>query len=230
MTHLKRAIAPKNWKIQKKGITFIAKPSPGPHKFNDCITLDTLLKKTGYADTTREVKKILNRGGIIVDGIVRKNNKFPVGSMDIIRIPTAKETFRLLIFKDQVVLQPVKGDEATTKFNKIVGKIILPKKKIQLNLYDGRNILVKKDDFKVGDSVIFDLDKKSIKEHLKMEKGAIVYLIGGKYRGQLGKLQEVGNSKYLQPSKIVLKTSDNQKIETLQKYAFVVNDKLKISK
>ena len=63
--HIKRLAAPKTWQIRTKGLKFITKPAPGPHSLDTGMPLSTLLKEVlNYANTTREVKKILNTNEI----------------------------------------------------------------------------------------------------------------------------------------------------------------------
>src|SRR3989344_2780651 len=98
MSHLKTLNAPQIWPVKRKKTKFVARANPGPHPFSRGITLNLLLKEVlNYARTTREVKKILNNGQIIIDKIQRRDHKFIVGLMDIIDVPTLGEHYRLLI-------------------------------------------------------------------------------------------------------------------------------------
>ncbi|MBU4501796.1 MAG: 30S ribosomal protein S4e, partial [Nanoarchaeota archaeon] len=160
--HLSRLGAPKSWPIQRKGIKWIARPSPGPHTLKNCITLSLAIKNLlKYAKTTKEVKIILNEGKILIDKIVRKDHKFPLGIMDVIDIPSTKENFRVLYTdKGKFRLVKISADEGKLKPTKIVGKTILKGKKIQLNFYDGKNLIVDKEEYKVNDTLILELGDK----------------------------------------------------------------------
>jgi len=50
---------------------------------------------------------------------------------------------------------------------------------------------VDKKDVKVGDSAVLDLNKNKIIDYLKLDKGAFVFIIGGKHIGSIGKISEV---------------------------------------
>jgi len=77
--HLKRYFAPKTWKIKRKGIKYITKPSPGSHKINMAMPLNVILRDIlDYADSNREIRFILEKKNIEIDGIRRKDYKFPV--------------------------------------------------------------------------------------------------------------------------------------------------------
>ncbi|MEK6839814.1 MAG: 30S ribosomal protein S4e, partial [Nanoarchaeota archaeon] len=102
---------------------------------------------------------------------------------------------------------------------KIIGKHTLRKKKIQINLYDGKNIVVDKDSYKVGDTVIVAEGK--IKRHIKLEKGSLIYLTGGKHIGKVGKLIDITKFKGMENDRIIMETKEG-KIETLKDYVFVI--------
>lgn len=226
--HISRLAAPKSWPIKRKGIKFVTKPSPGPHKLKESIPLNLILRNLlGYVETTREAKKILNSGKVLVDKVVRKDHKFPVGVMDIIKIPSINEYYRVLYNKKgKFILHKINKQEAEIKPEKIIGKTILKKNKTQLNLYDGKNIIIKEDKYKVGDSII--IIKDEIKKHLKLEKDALIYLIGGKHISLIGTLKEIHRLQN-SPDRISFKV-DNKTFETLKKYAFVIDSSITISK
>ncbi len=227
MAHLSRQEAPKGWRIRRKETKWIARPMPGPHPLNKSITVNYLLKELlHYANTTREVKVILNNKDIIINKVVRKNHKFPVGIFDVIELPKTKEYFRL--FQDEslrFILHKISKEEAEIKPSKIINKTKLKKGKLQINLSDSRNILVDNDKFKVGDTLILNLNTNSIKSHLKLEKNAKIYLMEGKYTGKSATIENVIETKNLNPAKIICK-SDNKKFETLKKYVFVIGDEI----
>lgn len=226
--HIKRLVAPKSWPISRKGSKFVTRPNPGAHPLERAMSINLLTKELlNYAKKTREVKKILNAGNILVDNTARKDYAFAVGLMDVISIPETDEFFRLVLNKKgKLVLQPLKKEESNIKPCKIIGKTILKKKKIQLNLFDGKNIITEEDNYKVGDTVLYDLRDKKIKGLLKFERGALIYLYDGKYVGTIATLQDIKAFYGSQPSIIKLKPKDGNEFETLKEYAFVINDKV----
>lgn len=210
---------PKSWPTKKKGIKFIARPRPGPHKLKESITISVLLKDIlNLAKTSKEVKRILNSSSFLVDNKVRKDPRFPLGIMDVITI--GKDNYRLILNK-KGKFELLKIKDAQSKISKIIGKKVLSKNKTQINLYDGKNIIVEKDSYKPGDSII--ISKKEIKKHLKLEKGAMVYITGGKHIGQIGKLEEIKKHKGITKDTITLTVGKN-KIETSKDYAYVIEN------
>ena len=226
MSHLKRRRLPKSLPVKiRKERKYIARPLPGPHKLLSSITLSTLLKDLlNHATTTKEAKLILNQGRLLVDGIVRKEHRFPVSLMDIISIPDLNEYYIILYKQGKLSAIPITKEDSNSKPCKIIGKTIIKKGKLQLNLYDGKNTIVDKDSYKVGDSVI--LSEKAIKKHLKLEKGALVYLTEGKHKGVTGTLDELQHFQGLTKDRVILKVN-NKKIITRKDYAFVINKEFK---
>jgi len=215
-SHLKRLVTPKSWTILKKEEKFVVRPRPGAHPAALSMPISLLLKTIGYASTTKEAKKILNTKEVLVDGKRVKEHKFPVGLMDIISIKDTKDLFRVVFdLKGRLKIISIDKDEAQLKVSRIKGKTILKKGKMQLNLSDNKNILVDKGDYKVGDSLLITVPFQEIKQHLKFEKGALIYLIGGKHKGHKGTVESIEGNK-------LIYTEAKKKHESLKKYAFVI--------
>lgn len=201
--HLKRSVIPKQWKIKRKKTRFSIRPLPrGKFKLGVplVIVFRDLLKK---AKSSKEVKSILLNNEINVDGVRRKEIKFLAGLMDSLAIPSIKEYFRVLLNKNnQIELLPISKEEASLKLCKIVGKNFV-KGKQQINLHDGRSLL-DEGKYKTGDSLLLGIPKQEIKEHIKLEKGCRVYLIGGKRAGSFGKVEDIKDNKiYCKIDKII---------------------------
>ena len=217
--HLKRYFAPKTWKIKRKKLVFVTKPSPGPHKMSMSLPLNVVLRDIlNYANNNRETKFMVANKNIMIDGIRRKDYKFPVGLFDVLSLKEIDKHFRVILDKKgKLDLIKIGKEESTIKLCKITGKNVV-KGKTQLNLYDGRNVIMDKNNYKVGDTILIDFNKKKleIKEHIKFGNNIQVYLTGGKHIGQTGKVQDIiGN-------RIVYKTEKGDVVETLKKYAFPI--------
>ena len=221
--HLKRLVAPKTWPIKKKENKFVVRPNPGPHPLKKSLTTNLIIKNLlKQANTTREVKRILSEKNIFVDNRPIINHKFPIGLMDVISVPKTNEFFRLLIDrKGKFFLQKIKEQEALIKPCKIINKTVLKKKRIQLNLFDGKNKIVQENNYKVGDTIILDLAKNEIKDHLKLEEGALVLLINGKHIGKIAIINKIIEKTGSHSNTILLKTKDSE-IETFKDYVFVI--------
>jgi small subunit ribosomal protein S4e len=214
---LKRLAAPKTWHVERKKTKLITKPVPGPHKTENGIPLNILLKEIlNYAKTTREVKKLLATNEIKIDGKARKDPRFQVGIFDSIEFTGINEHYRVILSKKGFIeLLKISKEEASTKPCKIIGKTMV-KGKLQLNLYDGKNIIADKKDYKVGDTVLLSFPGQKISKHLKMDKKSTIFLIGGKHKG------ETGNVENIMANRVVYKNHKGELIETSKDYAFVV--------
>ena len=215
--HLLRLAMPKTWKIKRKGIKYVSRPKSGPHSFKLGLPINLLLRDIlNYARTTKEVKNILYNQDILVDGIRRKNHRFIVGLMDVISIPKTKENFRIILNKKgNIAALPIKEEEAKLKPCKIIGKTLLKKGKMQLNMEDGKNIPTKEDKYNVGDSILIEIPSQKIKEVFKLEKGSTVYLTGGKHIGETGLIEGI------KENRLVYKR-EQETFETSKNYAFVI--------
>ncbi len=191
--HLKRLASPRTWPIGKKTLTFVARPLPGPNKKEHYLPITVILRDLiGIASTTKEVKFIQHNKDCLIDGKVSHDNKQPLGLLGVVSLPKIKESYRLTI-TEKNKLQVIKVDEkeANQKVSKIIGKTILKKGKVQLNLSDGRNVLVAKDTYKVGDSLHLEVPSQKIISVLSFEKGALVFLDGGSHVGKLGTVESI---------------------------------------
>ena len=214
--HLKRLAAPKTWGIKRKELVWITRPMPGAHSLDMELPLNTLIKEfLNIAKTSKEVVRMLHHKELFVDMKPRKEVKFGVGLFDTIKLPRIQKNYRIIVNeKNKLCIIEIDEKESNLKLVKIAGKSLV-KGKTQLNCGDSRNILVDKDEYKVGDSLLIDLPGQNIKQHLKMEKGSMIVLTGGKHMGDYGKLEEI-------EGKMIVYKSQNGKFQTLKNYAFVV--------
>ncbi|MDI6721660.1 MAG: 30S ribosomal protein S4e, partial [Candidatus Aenigmarchaeota archaeon] len=70
--------------------------------------------------------------------------------------------------------------EASFKLLRIRNKTTLKGRKLQLNFHDGRNLIAEMDDFGTNDVVVFDIEKKSIRDKIRFDKGSIALIIKGR--------------------------------------------------
>ncbi len=223
MSHLKRLEVPKTWPLtQRKGLTFIARPMPGPHKISDAMTLNhIIIEILHYAKKKKEVRALLNEGNVLINGSVIREPRFPAGLLDIVSIPEKNEYYIVLYNKfGKFYLSSIKKEDAGSIFCRIINKTMLSGKKLQLNFHNGYNLLVAEDTYKVGDTLLIHENK--IKKHLKFEKGALVYLTAGKSRGKIGTLEKIERLSGLSRDIVTLQY-DNEIIVTIKDYIFVID-------
>ena len=221
MTHLKRINVPSTWPVERKSTKFITKPSPGPHRLEESMPLGVILREIlKLGKEKREIKIILNDNKVLVNNKIRKTFDFPVGILDTLSIPDISKFYKLVYStKGRLILKEINKEESNYKICKIIGKTILKKKKIQLNFYNGENLVIDKDIYKVRDSVILK-DNKIVK-HLQFEKNALIYLTGGKHIGNKGILVDIKKAPGFSKDIVVFKI-DNKLHETLADYSFIL--------
>jgi small subunit ribosomal protein S4e len=214
--HLKRLNAPKTWKIQRRGITFITKTNPGGMIKSLTMSASSLLKyELNLATNTKEVKSIINSGDLLVNHKKISDYRYPVCFSDVITIPKLNDNYRLIIDTDGILKPvPISKEESKLKVLKIIGKSHV-KGKTQLNLMNGLNVFFEKHHYKVGDSLLITVPDSIVKEHLALEKGALVLLYKGKHIGKIGTLQEISQKS------VILKTGSDI-YETKREYVIVL--------
>ncbi|MFH1063469.1 MAG: 30S ribosomal protein S4e [Candidatus Woesearchaeota archaeon] len=215
--HLKRIAAPRSWNIERKGTTFVMKPNPGAHPIEHSMPLSLVMREIlKVARTAKEAKTLIKTKDVFVDKKKRSEERLPVGLMDVIEFPQIEEHYRMLIdSKGRLMTVKIDAKESGMKLSRIESKTRIKGGKTQLTLSGGRNIIVDKDVYAVGDSLQLSLPDQKVQEHIKFEKGAFILLVGGKHAGTVAKMEE------LNKDKIIIKVK-NQKYETSKRYAFVV--------
>lgn len=197
---LKRRPAPSFWPIQRKKFTWVVKPSPGPHSVEECLPLAVVLRDIlGFAKSEKEAKTIVSQEKILIDGEVRREDRFPVGLMDVISIPDADKYYCVLPSEDGLMIHPVSKDEASFKLCRIENKKMLENGQVQLNLHDGTNLLVKvadpknpqEDIYETLDTLKLSIPDKQILEQIKMKEKNCAIITGGKNAGKFGKVAEI---------------------------------------
>jgi small subunit ribosomal protein S4e len=220
--HLKRLNAPRALQLHRKERTWTVRSSAGPHKLEKSIPLGMLVRDyLNLTDNLKETRKIITNGEILVDGVVRKDYKFPCGLMDVISIPKMKKDYRVLYNRrGNITIEPIKSSDAKWKLCRIENKKILKGKKIQLNLHDGRNQLVKKDEYKTGDVLKLTLKDNKIEDFYKFDKGTVSMVIGGSHIGEIANIEDIEVVHSSKPNLTKMKGANE--FTTLQKYVFPI--------
>jgi small subunit ribosomal protein S4e len=148
----------------------------------------------GLAETQKEAKTIISQGKIKVDGKIQREERFPIGLMDVISIPALEKSYRVLPSEKGLIFHPIDKEEADFKLCRIENKNRLKGGHVQLNLHDGRNVLVKLNDpknpeediYRTLDVLKIRLLKQEILEHTNLAEGVPAIIIGGKNVGRHG--------------------------------------------
>ena len=171
------------------------------------------------ANSSREAKKILHDGNILVDGVVRRDYKFPVGVFDVITIPKIDLSYRVFLdAKQRLSLRKISDPEV--KLCRINDKTILKGGNTQLNLHDGSNIVSDEYSYQTSDSVILTLPERKVVKHLTYKPGSLALVIGGAHSGELATIEDVRKTRSAMPNMTSLHSSYD--FETIEDYVFVV--------
>jgi len=187
MARLKRLAAPKWWPIKRKVKKFVVSPR-GSHPRKSSLPLLVLIRDVlKLAETSREAKRIIKSGEVLIDNRKMRDTKYGVGLLDVIEIPLMKKVWRA-VPENGLSFIEIPAKEARLKICKIIDKKTLKGNKNQLNLNDGRNILTDKK-YSTYDSLLIELPEQKIADHLKFEEGSLVLVTGGKNAGKLAKIK-----------------------------------------
>ena len=228
--HQKRIAAPRSWKIDRKTSHWAVRPKQGPHPRERSLPLLLIVRDMlQLADNSREAKRILNEGNVLVNGRVRKERKFPVGVFDILSIPLIKSHYLVLLDKkDKLSLVEINARSASKKLCRVNGKTVIKDGVIQLNLHDGRNVLPGEAgaEIKTHDSLLVSIPDNKIMKHFAYKEGSKVVVIGGKHSAQTGVIEEIKKVRSPQPNVVRIKSGkDEESFESREDAVFVVGDK-----
>ncbi len=193
--HTKRIASPRSWPIKRKTTEWVSSPKGG-HSRDMSVSVNVALKEIlKITKTTKESRYVIFEKGLNVNGNKMRSERSPFGLFDVLTLPETKESYIMLFNnRGKLVTKKLSEKESEVKLSKVIGKKTLGKGKTQLNLMGGMNIIVSKDDYKAGDTVVVSLKDKKPKETLKLEKGALVYLLTGKDISKTAKVKEVESS------------------------------------
>ena len=224
--HLKRHGAPRHWPIHRKDYKFTVRPIPGAHAKENSIPLLILIRDYLKLATNRsEAVRILNRRQVLVDGRVRTSPGYGAGYMDIVSFPKISKHYRIVYTKSGLRPVEIPADEANYKICGIRNKTLIKGGKLQLNLHDGRNVLVEKDVYSTKQSVRVGVPDQTLGDVYPLEVGATVQVTSGRHMGKIGIIRNITQRFGPKASTVVLETSDGSEVQTALDYVFVVGAK-----
>ncbi|MEM4626787.1 MAG: 30S ribosomal protein S4e [Ignisphaera sp.] len=241
--HLKRLVAPAFWYILRKEYKWVVKPSPGPHPINRCVPLLLLIRDMiGIAKNAREAKRIIYDGKVFVDNRVVRDYKFPVGLMDVVSILEIDLYLRIVPYVGRHLWYiNIPTEEAKLKLVRIENKTTVKNGNIQLNLHDGRNVLITVKDpknpveassFKTLDTLLIELPSQSIVQHIPLGIGKLVIVIDGKNVGRIGKVIDIEGyeGRKRRHSLVTIEDLNGHRFQTILNYIMAVGEDRPIMK
>lgn len=229
--HLKRLAAPAFWPILRKEYKWVVRPSPGPHPIGRCIPLLILVRDVlKLAENAREAKRIIFDGEVLIDGRVRRNYKFPVGPMDIVAIPKANTYIRVVPYPTRYLWYiSIPIEESQLKLVRIENKTLVKGGNIQLNLHDGRNVVVSREEaakYKTLDTLLIELPTQRILQHIPLALNKYAMVIDGRNVGRFGKIVAIEERLGIKRRRLLVTLEDpsGYRFQTILDYIMVVGD------
>jgi len=220
--HLKRLNAPRTIRINRKERTWTVRSNPGKHPLKKSIPLGLLIRDyLKLSDNLSESKNIISNGEVLVDGVVYKDYKYPVGLMDVISIPKLKQDYRVLFDRrGKLVLVSITSNDAKWKLCRVENKKIIKDGKIQINLHDGQNMIVKKDEYKTGDVLKISFKDKKIDDVYSFEEKTVSMITGGSHIGEIANISNIEIVPSSKPN--LVKMKGENEFSTLKDYVFCI--------
>lgn len=217
---MKRLTAPRSWPVTRKTDQWITKPLPGPHPRDRSMPVLTVIRDLLKAcDTAGEARRIIGNRDIIVDGRIVREHKFPVGLMDVVSIPKLDQNYRMLLDrKGKFRLVHIGEGEERWKLCRIENKTTVKGGRTQLNLHDGRNIIVKENKYRTGDVLKVEVPSQKILEVYPIAKGNTAMIISGAHAGEISVIEEYEVTKTPTPNIVRFRDGNS----TIRDNVFVV--------
>lgn len=185
--HLKRKAIPKFWPVQKTGTKYMAVAT---HEKSKAIPLIVVLRDIlKIVKNKKELKMLLHEKKVAINGKLINEANYPLMLFDCLSFPSIKKYYKVGLENKKFALKEINEAESKHRVYKIIGKKVLPGKKIQLNLSNGRNVL-SNEKVNVGDFIVLSNEGKILKT-IALKKEAEAIVIGGKYAGREGKIKEI---------------------------------------
>ncbi|MHA1293254.1 MAG: 30S ribosomal protein S4e [Promethearchaeota archaeon] len=231
---LKRLNTPKYLQIKRKHGKFFIKPSPGPHPSRFCLPLLHVVRDLlKFVDNHRDAKKVIGLGHFKVDGRIIRDRKFPIGLMDVLSIPKINKHYRILPDSHHgLILHEIEESESNIKLCRINNKTTVKGGHIQLNLHDGRNILIRVQDpknpkeaseYKRMDVLKISVPEQEILKSFKFKEENLAIIMSGKNIGQIGKIKAIVRRFGPNASTVAIE-HDGKITETLYDYTFIIGE------
>lgn len=224
---MKRSKAPAFYPIHRKEFKWTIHPSPGPHSISESLPITIILREImNYAVNVREVKYMLNKGYVKVDGRVIRDYRFPVGLMDVLELVPEDKFFRMLPTpRINVFPFEINKEESRIKPLEVKVKKMVRGGFIQFTFHDGRT-LIEKDvekgcEIKLGDTVIYDLETKKVLDHVPLRENFLALIARGRRAGTVGVVHEITHPDKLRPKIVHLRVGDKI-IQTIKDYVFPI--------
>jgi len=225
--HLRRISAPKTWPIYRKGSYWVARPLTTGIPFELCMPIILWLRDyLKLVKNKRELRYILSKGSIEVNGKKVKDISYPVGLFDTMKVVDINKYYRVSVdLKGKLKLVEIPEEEYGKKIIRIIRKQNIKGGKIQITGFDGKNFIIDENNVRTEDSIFINLINGKIEKVIGMEPGMLVFFYKGNSAGRLGRIKEIkvlkrsfGHTRFIVYED--LETGESR--ETLSEFSIVV--------
>jgi len=151
--------------------------------------------------------------------------------MDTIEIKKVNEYYRVLPHpKKERTLHGISEEEASFKLCQLADKATVKGGNLQLNLHDGRNILIsvedptnpEEDTYKTRDVLQIAFPNQEIISHIPFEEDVLAVITGGKNSGLVGRIKEIEKRIGHRTSVVTLENAQGEIFKTALEYVFPI--------
>lgn len=237
--HQKRLASPLAYPMERKTNKFTFHAEPGPRSIQEGIPLGLILREMlRHASNLKELKFILNRKHVFVDQKPRTSPRFVVGPQDVLSIPGIHEHYRLIhwVGRRGLKLVQIPEEDSNWKLVSIVDKTTVRGGHIQLNLDDGRNILLRKDavsdedpftdpaTFATRGTLKIELPSQKILEYFPFELDSYALITSGTNTGLHGFLRYTEKRVGKNRSVAIIESGEDQIITAMENVFIIGKD------
>jgi small subunit ribosomal protein S4e len=115
--------------------------------------------------------------------------------------------------RGRMTLVGIDDAEAKWKLCRVEDKTTVRGGKTQLNLHDGRNVLLPKDAYKTGTTLKIHVPDQKVVEHYELAKGASVLVTGGQHVGQIAQVLDVVRTRNTRANIVTLQEGFSTEID-----------------
>lgn len=234
--HQKRLAAPLSFPMERKGLKFTFHGIAGSRKINEGIPLGLIIRDMlNLASNLKELKYILNNNLVFIDGKPRKDPRYIVGPMDVIEIPSIKQYYRFVpwVGRRKIKLISITKEDSTWKLVSIKSKTNLRGGKLQLNLDDGRNIIINQSEedkntkfnpsiFTTRGTLKIEFISNKILDYYPFDLNSFVLIRKGINTGLTGKLQYLEKRIGKNRSVAIVQSGEDDRIITAMENIFII--------
>jgi len=189
MTYLNRNNFGKFWPIARKGSKYVSRSS---HNLGESMPLIVVIRDVlKLVRTKKELKKLIGEKQIKINGKEIRVVNYPICLFDVLSLENLKKNYKMVLLKNKKFgFEEIADKDAKSRVYKVLNKKILSKGIVQLNLNNGKNVLLK-EKVGIGDGVVLDFVSGKVVGVVEMKKGANAVVIEGKHAGNKGKIEDV---------------------------------------